>query len=47
MRSKSGSKMKSMMKKAARKSNLLMEIAEDMMDIVMKAKKYKRLNKKK
>lgn len=42
MRTKSGRKMKSMMKKVARKSNILMEMAEDMMDIVMKAREFKK-----
>ena len=39
--------MKYKMKKAMVKSNLLLEIAEDMMDLVMKAKRYKRLSDKK
>lgn len=38
--------MRTMMKKAARKANLLMEIGEDMMDLVMKARRYKRMTKK-
>ena len=38
--------MKSMMKKAARKANLLMEMGEDMMDLMMTARKYKRMTKK-
>jgi len=37
--------MKTMMKKAARKANLLMEMGEDMMDL-MKARRYKRMTKK-
>ena len=39
--------MKYKMKKAMVRSNLLLEIAEDMMDLVMKAKRYKRLSDKK
>lgn len=38
--------MKTMMKKAARKANLLMEIGEDMMNLMMKARRYKRMTKK-
>ena len=37
--------MKTMMKKAARKANLLMEMG-DMMDLMMKARRYKRMTKK-
>lgn len=38
--------MKTMMKKAARKANLLIEMGEDMMDLMMKARRYKRMTKK-
>ena len=38
--------MRSMMKKTARKANLLMEMGEDMMDLIMKAWEYKRVTKK-
>lgn len=38
--------LKSMMKKASKKANLLMEIGEDMMDLMMKARKYKKMRKK-
>ena len=38
--------MKTMMKKAARKANLLMEMGEDMMDLMMNARRYKRMTKK-
>ncbi|MDU4937584.1 MAG: hypothetical protein E6X34_03900 [Clostridium sp.] len=38
--------MRTMIKKATRKANLLMEIGEDMMDLMMKARRYKRMTKK-
>ena len=38
--------MKYKMKKAMIKSNLLLEIAEDLVDLSMKAKKYRRLSHK-
>ena len=38
--------MKSMMQMAGIKANLMMEIGEDMVDLMMKARQYKRLNKK-
>lgn len=38
--------MRTMIKKATRKANLLMEMGEDMMDLLMKARRYKRMTKK-
>lgn len=38
--------MRTMIKKATRKANLLMEMGEDMMDLMMKARRYKRMTKK-
>lgn len=43
---KSKKNMKLMMKKATIKANLIMEIGEDMVDLIMKARKYKKLNNK-
>ena len=47
MKNKMMKKMNRKMRKAKMKNSIIMEMAEDFMDIITNAKLYKKLNKKK